>query len=144
MQTNWDGVSRYMALKFRYESNNLSWFNDRFFFHMPVDEVEVVISSAKGKGYLGTSPNGLVFYDGQVRGCVEIKCPYSARDKSVVDTCSMPQFYCNKDENYKITLKLRHNYYYQIQGQLAILNLEWCAFVVWTNVERVKRDPQFW
>ena len=54
---------------------------------------------------MGASPDGLVCYDGQVRGCVEIKCPYSARDKSVVDACSMPQFYCNKDENDKITLK---------------------------------------
>ena len=113
-----------------------------------VRETGLRVSSAEGKGYMGASPDGLVCYDGQVRGCVEIKCPYSARDKSVVDACSMPQFYCNKDENDKITLKRRHNYYYQIQGQLAILNLEWCDFVIWTNVdlhvERVKRDPKFW
>lgn len=35
-----------------------------------------------------------------------------------------------------------------MQGQLGILNLEWCDFVVWTNVdlhvERVKADPEFW
>ena len=36
--------------------------------------------------------------------------------------------------NDEITLKRHHNYYYQIWGQLAILNLEWCDFIIWTNV----------
>lgn len=85
---------------------------------------------------------------GEVRGCIEIKCPYSARDKMVREACSTEQFYCTKDENNKVTLKVRHNYYYQVQGQLAILNLEWCDFIVWTNkdlhVERMKADREFW
>ena len=102
------------------------------------------VSTVMGKGYLGASPDGLVCYGGEVCGCIEVKCP----DKSVSEACSMPQFYCTKDENDTVKLKPCHNYYYQIQGQLAILNLEWCDFIIWTNkdlhVERVKADHEFW
>lgn len=97
---------------------------------------------------LGASPDGLVYYAGKLCGCIEIKCPYSAREKLVSDACLNSQFFCKKDENNMVTLKKRHNYYYKIQGQLAILNLEWCDFAVWTNVdlhvERVKVDREFW
>lgn len=87
-------------------------------------------------------------YDGNVVGCIEIKCPYSARDKSVAEACLTPQFFCKMDENRVIQLKKRHNYYYQIQGQLAVLNLQWCDFIVWTRndiyVERIHYDKKFW
>ena len=113
-----------------------------------VEETGIHISTAKGEGYLGASPDGLVCYAGEVRGCIEVKCPFSARDQMVSEACSMQQFFCMKDENNKVTLKVRHNYYYQVQGQLAILNLDWCDFIVWTNkdlhVERVKVDHGFW
>ena len=95
------------------------------------------------KGYLGASPDGLVCFGGKICGCIEIKCPYSARDKLISDACLKPQFFCKNDGN-NITL----NYFYQIQGQLAILNLEWCDFVIWTrsdlHVQRVKADSDFW
>ena len=52
------------------------------------------------------------------------------------------------DENRKVHLEKRHNYYYQVQGQLALLNLQWCDFVVWTrsgiHVERITFDRDFW
>lgn len=46
------------------------------------------VSTVKGKGYMGASPDGLVCYGGEIQGCIEIKCPYSARDKSS-EACSM-------------------------------------------------------
>ena len=113
-----------------------------------IQETGLHVSTVKGKGYLGASPDGIIYYGGEIQGCIEVKCPYSAREKLVSEACLMPQFYCRKDENDKVTLKLHHNYYYQIQGQLAILNLEWCDFIIWTkvdlHVERVKADHEFW
>ena len=110
-----------------------------------VDECGLHVSTSSG--YLGTYPDGLVYKAGEVSGCIEIKCPYSAREKLVRDACTS-QFFCSKDENNRVFLKKCHNYYYQIQGQLAILNLKWCDFVVWTtvdlHVERVKADREFW
>ncbi len=99
-------------------------------------------------GFLGASPDGLVFNGDQLCGCIEIKCPFSAREKSIADACSQSQFFCKRDSSNKISLKRTHNYYYQVQGQLAVLNLPWCDFVVWTNrdfcVERVNYDEEFW
>lgn len=47
-----------------------------------------------------------------------------------------------------IHLKKTHNYYYQVQGQMAVVDLRWCDFVVWTLddifVERINFDEAFW
>lgn len=36
----------------------------------------------------------------------------------------------------------------QIQGQLEVLELDWCDFVVWTEdggtIQRVRRCPEYW
>ena len=40
-----------------------------------------------------------------------------------------------------IQLKRNHHYFYQIQGAMAIAEVEWCDFIVWTpndmTVERI-------
>ena len=99
-------------------------------------------------GFLAATPDGLVCNDGKIEGCLEIKCPFSARDKSIHEACSVSQFFCKTDNKGTITLKQSHNYFYQIQGQLAVLNLKWCDFVVWTtkdlHIERVHFDEVFW
>lgn len=38
-------------------------------------------------------PDGLVYFDGKMCGCIEIKCPYSAREKLVSDACLKSQFF---------------------------------------------------
>jgi hypothetical protein len=41
-----------------------------------------------------------------------------------------------------------HNYYCQVIGQLAILELDWCDFVIWTKkgmaVKRILFNQPFW
>ena len=99
------------------------------------------------KGYLGASPDGLVLHGDRVCGYIEIKCPYSARNKTISDACGDSRFYMHIDGG-KPSLKKGHNYYYQIQGQLAVLNLDWCDFIVWTTkgitVERIFVQHHFW
>ena len=42
----------------------------------------------------------------------------------------------------------KHAYYYQVQAQLHICDVEFCDFIVWTTkglfVERIAPDPDFW
>ena len=50
-------------------------------------------------------------------------------------------------DNSTLELKTTHDYYYQIQFQLAITGLKWCDFALWSpvgkpNVERIRRDDQ--
>ena len=53
---------------------------------------------------------------GHHNGLLEIKCPYSARNKSLTDACKELDRFCCTILNDKVTLKTTHNYYYQIQG----------------------------
>lgn len=45
-------------------------------------------------------------------------------------------------------LKRYHAYYYQVQGELAVLGLGWCDFVIFTAcglfVERIHFDEKHW
>ena len=100
-------------------------------------------------GYLGASPDGVVV-DGSGRRVkiVEVKCPFNAKDKTIEEACKDNKAFCCGIVNGKPDLKDDHDYYYQIQGQMAITGVHECDFVVWTPkdlfVQTVKFDPDFW
>ena len=100
-------------------------------------------------GWLACSPDGLV-WDGneQLVGILEIKCPYSAREMTISEACQkISSFSCLSTEG-GIKLAHSHNYYYQVQGQLAITGAQWCDFYVYTpiesHIERIVPDLDFW
>lgn len=45
-------------------------------------------------------------------------------------------------------LKRTHNYYIQVIGQFAVLELKWADFTIWTKkgptIERIDFDARFW
>ena len=51
------------------------------------------------------------------------------------------------NENGTITLKRNHVYYHQIQGQMYMMKMNWCHFMVWTPhdycVMLVEKDPSW-
>lgn len=53
-----------------------------------------------------------------------------------------------KTESGELQLNAQHNYMFQIMGQMKVLDLDWCDFVVWTkkgiSVERIRFNPDFW
>ena len=71
------------------------------------------------------------------KGILEIKCPYSVRDGVPKDVYFLKE---NK-------LARQHQYYYQVQGQMGILEYSYCDFVVWTPhdivIERIMFDQPF-
>ena len=97
--------------------------------------------------WLGASPDFLVSDISEVTklGVGEVKCPYSKRDMTIKEACQDKTFFL-EEKNGKIHLKQNHNYYYQIQGCMAMLHLKWCDFVVFTNkdlyVERIKFESE--
>jgi len=90
--------------------------------------------------YIGFSPDGLVGDDGMI----EIKCPYTACNK-LVNPDSVP--YLQFDIHGKLLLKVNHDYYYQVMGNLCCKNRKWCDFVVWTfksmEIICIHRDDKF-
>ena len=56
--------------------------------------------------------------------------------------------FCLYMENGVAKLKKDHEYYDQVQGQMAITRTKWCDFVVYTslglNIDRVYFDAEHW
>jgi len=75
--------------------------------------------------WLAVSPDGLTTLN-NIRFLLEIKCPFSKK------------FYPH----------IPHYYYDQIQSIMAILQLPYCDFVVWTydktQIKRYNFDPEYW
>ena len=105
-------------------------------------------------GYIGCSPDGIIFDPAleshQQRGLLEIKCPYSAiGTPTAAEACKTVKGFAHVlDENNTMTLKRNHDYYYQVQGGMAILEVEWCDFVTWTpnwlSIERIDFQKAEW
>lgn len=78
---------------------------------------------------------------------IEIKCPYSSRNNTIVSACSNASFFCTLKDNTP-SLKKSHNYFYQIQGQMAVSGIQKCDFIVWTTqdflVQQIAFDELFW
>lgn len=102
----------------------------------------------KEYGFLAASPDGIV----DSNGIIEVKCPYSLVKKGLsIDYAAknLKTFYlkCNESTG-KINLKLTHDYYFQIQGQLHITQKSFCDFIIWTPldiyIERIFKNENFW
>ena len=89
---------------------------------------------------IGASPDG-VLYDpvSCTSGVLEIKCPQSMRndDPNKFDECltakRLTAFCLRRDESSgEMKLKVNHEYHYQMQLQMAVCEMQWGYFVVWT------------
>jgi len=59
----------------------------------------------------------------------------------------LPSFPCQVIGG-NLSLKRNHDYFFQVQGQLAITHAQWCDFCVYTphgfSFERITFDESFW
>ena len=98
--------------------------------------------------WLGCSPDGIVFENDIAVGCIEVKCPYSKRDMTIKEAADNDNTFFMKNIDSIPQLKHNHCYYYQCQGVLNILGLEWIDFVIYAlrgiHVERIMRDETLW
>ncbi|KAJ8871425.1 hypothetical protein PR048_027742 [Dryococelus australis] len=99
------------------------------------------------RGWFAASPDALVGVD----GIVQVKCLYRVRDlapSQAARNLKNPSFYCNLDNEGNLKIKKKdHDFYYQVQGQLAIADRTSCDFMVWAprgmSVERIERYKHF-
>ena len=102
--------------------------------------------------YLAASPDGLFTSS---NGKIEIKCLKIVREKSVEDLVKQHQDgklpskvlnqQCFTISNGQLKLRKSHSYYYQVQLQLLVTDLDFCDFVLHSpkgrpSVERISRD----
>lgn len=99
---------------------------------------------------LGCSPDGLV-YDkyGKITAIIEIKCPIKICNTAPwdLDNIKNRETMCYTVTDNAIKLKRDHQYYFQIQLCLAIMELKSCDFIVWSKLglsrETVERNESF-
>ncbi len=104
--------------------------------------------------FLGASPDGVVNCYCCNRGVVEIKCPYCHRNYDIVESTIDKKFCLKKNECGICYLDMTHSYYYKVQTQINICEVDYCNFVVCTfpegqcelhiHIERINTDDEFW
>ena len=97
--------------------------------------------------WLGCSPDGIVLSkEGNIEGCVEVKCPYTHRDSTILEATQDKKFFLLNSDGPK--LKRTHQYYYQCQGVMAITETTWIDFITYTTndliIERITYDHALW
>lgn len=101
------------------------------------------LSLLANRAYLEASSDGRVYDPASTlqSGVLEIQCPYSIDGKlikkeqvaDIVNT-HVSKFFLEQSGD-QLALKRNSRYYCQVQGEMAILKIPWCDFVVWTMVD---------
>lgn len=98
----------------------------------------------ENKQYIGASPDLILECSCCGKGVLEIKCPYSIVNK-VPSPDNLPYLV---HSNGSIVLKEKHQYFAQIQGQMAVTKRNWCHFLVYTqkgqHFERIEFNETYW
>ena len=88
--------------------------------------------------HLGASTDGVVSCDCCGLGVLEIKCPFSCKNKSFTEASrDDPQFCLTNSEDSSFELKKAHAYHYQVQTQMKRTGGRYCDFDVWSPNEFV-------
>ncbi|GFS93834.1 putative gag-pol protein [Nephila pilipes] len=102
--------------------------------------------------YIAASPDGLI-RSGEDYMLLEIKCIFKPDGSSLEELISKRSDFCLSNTNGFISLKRNHKYYFQIQCQLAVTNLQQCLFIIFCNnkltkekiySETINFDCQLW
>ena len=94
--------------------------------------------------HLGATPDGIVQCMCCGKGVIEVKCPYKCKDKSFKESSDESTFCLNCTADGNFTLNTKHAYYYQVQLQMKLCEINYCDFVVCSPRElRVFLDKNF-
>ena len=87
--------------------------------------------------HLGATPDGVVQCACCGKGVVEVKCPFKCKEMSFMEACQDRTFCLNCTADGKFTLKTKHAYYYQVQLQMKLCEVQYCDFIVWRPSELI-------
>ena len=107
--------------------------------------------------FIGASPDGIINCSCHGKGVLEIKCPF-CHQESTIQSAAMDKKFCLKQSGEKLCLDEKHAYYYQIQTQLFVCDVEYADFCVCTflkdknneyddegiHIERITKNLNFW
>ena len=104
--------------------------------------------------FLGASPDGLVSCSCCGNGVLEVKCPYTLRHSTIENYAKDPNSCLSVlKETGDVQLDRDHEYFFQVQTQMYVCEVDYCDFVVCTfppdvmpqiSVIRILPDLVFW
>ena len=109
--------------------------------------------------FIGASPDGIINCTCCGKGVLEIKCPYCHRGTDVWTAAIEDSGFYLKMVDGQLCLDHTHSYYYQVQCQLFVCDVEYGDFCVCTfsmnedeshhletgmHIERIYKDPDLW
>ena len=99
--------------------------------------------------WLAASPDNLVYdpTSADPHGIVEYKNPYKFRSSTLVKVATETKNFCLANNNGLLSLKHKHDYYYQVHATMYCTQRKWRDFVVKTetdlHVERIHWNSEF-
>lgn len=97
--------------------------------------------------YLAASPDGVVSCKCCGKGVLELKCPFSARENTIMQYAMADDSSITLPDGGTLHLKRDHSHYYQVQAQMLVCGVTYCDYVVWTEreafIERIPIDSKF-
>ena len=109
---------------------------------------EVGLKLSQNYQEFDASPDGITICNCCGEGCLEVKCPFLLTKMSIVDFARKNATCLIENETGDLSLDRSHEYYYQIQMQMALTNTFHCDFVIWSPTdfycERVGFNEDFW
>ena len=132
----------------QHEDEAIAAFLDYYAFeHMDVDFKRSGLVVNPKYPFLGASPDAWVTCSCHSGSLVEVKCPYRCRENSLEQLSSTSKDFFLMHEHGSFSLDESHTYYYQVQCQLNVCEVDTCYFVVWSPSEivciEVLRDESF-
>ena len=91
--------------------------------------------------WIGVSPDSIVECDCHGRGVIEIKCPASIKNEK---PSSENYSHLEKNQNGECFLKRNSEYFFQIQGQMAISKVDYGDFFVFTSKGNFTVGKNLW
>ena len=83
--------------------------------------------------FLGASSDGIVSCSCCGRGILEIKCSFKNKEKAIQNAADEDLSFCLDSA---LSLKQNQRYMAQIQFQMFVLQVQYCDFVVCTDIEK--------
>lgn len=120
--------------------------NSSLVIHENFEMSECGLKVKQNEPWFGASPDSVVSCNCCGKGVVEVKCPFSCKDKSLQEVIKSKTFYIKKKGLF-FELSNNHAYYYQVQHEMYVFGVSYCDFVVWTPKEfivaQVPADNEF-
>jgi len=85
--------------------------------------------------FMGATPDGIVYCKCCESRVLEIKCPFSCKNKAFSDAILDNSSFFLEDDSGRLVLKEDHMYYYQVQLQMKLCRVQYCDFVAWREDE---------